>query len=185
MSLDRVIEGILQRGQRESQEITESANQEVERMLSDVRSKGEELLKERERQAEEQASREMLRETARAELESKKIALQAQKEVLDEVLVRTKQRLKDLRSREDLLKILVERHRKEIADGFVLCNQADLPLLKKLTDGEVRGDIECVGGFIVESKDGSRRIDLTYEAFLEDIWEDLIREVADLFWKEG
>lgn len=185
MSLDKVVEEILERGRREAQEILDSAKRERERLLSEVRSRGEELLRKREEEARELATRERTMGMARAELESKKIALQAQKEVLDEVLSRAKERLRNMGSNERLLRELVEKNRDEIAAGVALCNQRDLPVLKKLVSGEVRGDLDCIGGFVIESKDGSRRVDLTYETFLEDLWEDLVKEVADLLWKEG
>ncbi|MFQ5837414.1 MAG: V-type ATP synthase subunit E family protein [Thermoplasmata archaeon] len=184
MSLDKLVEEILERGRRESEEILASADQERERMLSEVRARGEELLKEREAEAKDRASREKLREIARADLESKKIALQAQKEVLDEVLNGAKERIRSLGSKEELIRILVEKYRDEIASGVVHCNKQDSAVLRKLVKGEVRDDLDGIGGFIIESKDGTRRIDLTYETFLEDLWEDLIREIADLLWKE-
>jgi V/A-type H+-transporting ATPase subunit E len=184
MSLDKVVEEILELGRREVQEILDSARQERERMLSEVRTRGEEVLKKREAEAQEQASRERIMETARAELEARKIALQAQKEVLDEVLERARERLRALGSNEELLKGLVEKNRDEIARGVVLCNKRDLPILRKLVNGEVRGELDCIGGFVIESRDGSRRVDLTYETFLEGLWDDMVKEVADLLWKE-
>jgi V/A-type H+-transporting ATPase subunit E len=44
------------------------------------------------------------------------------------------------------------------------------------------GTIECVGGVVIESADGSRRIDLRFETILADIWRDSIKEVAEVLW---
>ncbi len=184
MSLDKVIEEILERGEREAKEILDSADLERERALSDVRTRSQELLKEREVQAEDQASRERLREIARAELESKRIGLRAQKEVLDEILSRAKRRLRESASRKDILEALVRAHRKELEDGIVLCNKADASAIKGLVNAEVRDELSGIGGLIIESKDGSRRTNLTYESFLEDLWEDVVKEVAAVLWRE-
>lgn len=185
MSLERVIEAILQRGQVEAQEILDSARQEREGTLSEVATKGEDLFREREQQAKEQTAREKLREIARAELGSKKTALQAQKEVLDDIIDRAKRRLRERPPSEDLLKNLVDAHQEELAGGFVLCNGTDLSILRKLVKCEVRDELDCIGGFVIESEDGSRRIDLTYDTFLEDLWEDTVKEVANVLWGES
>lgn len=50
---------------------------------------------------------------------------------------------------------------------------------------EVRDELDCIGGFVIESEDGSRRIDLTYDTFLEDLWEDTVKEVANVLWGES
>ncbi len=163
--------------------MVESASREREAMLAEVRKEGEALLKERERQTEEQADRERLREVARAELEAKRIALQAQREVLDEVLERAKERLLDTGSRERLTEALVNAHQDEIREGVVLCRPGDVPLLKRLVKGEVRGELPGIGGLVVESPDGSHRVDLTFETLLDELWEDVVRDVAALFWK--
>ncbi len=44
------------------------------------------------------------------------------------------------------------------------------------------GTIECSGGIVVESDDGMRRVDLRFETLLQDIWEDSVREIAEILW---
>ncbi len=122
---------------------------------------------------------------ARAELEARKTALQAQKEVLDEVFARAGDRLQDLGADKALLVALVQRHQQEVAEGVIRTNARDAAILRRLVKTEVQDDLDCIGGFVIESRDGRRRIDLTYETFLGDLWEDVIKEVADLLWPEG
>lgn len=185
MSLDKVVEEILDRGKREADEILASADRERERMLSEVREHGEELIRQRESQAEIEAARRRQRETARAELEARKTALKAQKEVLDEVFRRASDILDGKSADKPLLVALVQRHQEEIADGVVRSNKRDAEVLRRLVKTEVHEDLDCIGGFVIESRDGSRRNDLTYETFLADLWEDVIKEVADHLWPEG
>lgn len=185
MSLDKVVEEILDRGKREADEILASADKEKERMLSEVRVHGEEMGREKESQAESEAAKRRQRETARAELEARKTALKAQKEILDEVLNRAKESIEGKGADKALLVALVQRHREEIADGVVRSNERDAEVLRRLVKTEVHGDLDCIGGFVIESRDGSHRIDLTYETFLADLWEDVIKEVADVLWPEG
>ncbi len=183
MSLDKVVEEILDRGRREADAILASADEERERMLAEVRAEGEELTQERKSQAETEASRRQQRETSRAELEARRVALQAQKEVLDGILRSARERLRKQGPDKALLVALVQRHQEDISEGFVRSNERDAEVLGRLVKTEVIGDLDCIGGFVIESRDGSRRIDLTYETFLEDLWEDIIKEVAELLWE--
>ena len=184
MTLERMIEEIRQQGQQESEEILDAARQERERMLSEVRTKGKELRGERLHQAEDQGTREEVREIARAELEARKALLQAQKEVLDEVRDAAAGRLRDLDSNDRLLESLVEQSREDL-DGLVRCNPRDVKTLQRLTGIPVQGDLDVIGGFVIEAQAGDRRIDLTYDTFLDGLWEQAVRDVADTLWREG
>ncbi len=184
MSLERMIEEIRQQGQQESEEILDAARQERERMLSEVQTKGKDLRSERLRQAEDQGTREEVREIARAELEARKALLQAQKEVLDEVRDAAAGRLRDLDSNDRLLESLVEQSRGDL-DGLVRCNPRDVKTLQRLTGIPVQGDLDVIGGFVIEAQAGDRRIDLTYDTFLDGLWEQAVRDVADTLWREG
>ncbi len=184
MSLERMIEEIRQQGQQESEEILDAARQERERMLSEVQTRGKELRSERLRQAEDQGTREEVREIARAELEARKALLQAQKEVLDEVRDAAAGRLRDLDSNDRLLESLVEQSREDL-DGLVRSNPRDVKTLQRLTGLPVQGDLDVIGGFVIEAQAGDRRIDLTYDTFLDGLWEQAVRDVADTLWREG
>lgn len=184
MSLERLVEEILDLGERESQEILASAQEQRERMLADVRARTESLMKDKESQAEEQASRERLREMARAELESKRMVLQAQREVLDQVLKEAREGLRNSAPHEELLKVLVKAHTEEISDGIILCTKEEAPVLRRLVEAEVKDELDGIGGFIIESRDGSRRVNLTFETLLDDLWEEVVKEVADILLGE-
>ncbi|MFQ5553562.1 MAG: V-type ATP synthase subunit E family protein [Thermoplasmata archaeon] len=185
MSLDQMIAEIRQQGQREAEEVLDAARQERERMLADVRAKGEELQAERARQAKDQGEREAIRETARAELEARKALLQAQKEVLDEVRTGAMRELRAQDSSDRLLKVLVEQNRGDLEGGVIHCNERDVKTLQRLTRKEVLGDLDAIGGFAIEAESGDRRIDLTFDTLLDGLWEEAVRDVADTLWKES
>ncbi|MEK6911897.1 MAG: V-type ATP synthase subunit E, partial [Candidatus Thermoplasmatota archaeon] len=85
MGLERVVEEILSLGRAEAEEIRKAAQAERERMLQDTRAEGAKLRLQREQEAGADAERHRIQDLARAELESKKIVLAAQKELLDRV----------------------------------------------------------------------------------------------------
>lgn len=185
MSLERVVDEILERGRQEAQAIEESARREREELLAEAEKEGEALVAERARQAQAEAERERTRETARAELEARKIVLRAQKELLDEVLEAAKERLRSRKDHEALLQALTEAYRGDVEGSLLRSNARDASSLRRLSGAEVRNDLDCLGGFVIESGGGSLRIDLTYESFLEEVWEDSVRELADTLWGEA
>ena len=123
-------------------------------------------------------------ETARAELESKKIVLGSQKEILDRVYETALQRLGNLPQNESLLRTLVSNNRTEVSAGRVYCNRKDEIFVRGLVGNNFGGTIECVGGLVIESHDGTRRVDLRFETMLREIWDDSIKDVSDTLWGE-
>lgn len=184
MSLERVVEEIYDRGRREAEEIREAARRDREEMLAEAKEEGEALIEERRQQARDEAERERTRETARAELESRKTVLRAQKEILDRVRERARERLADRSDHEALLRSLVQAHEDDLAKAVVRCNPRDAPVLRKLTKADVRDDLDALGGFVIESESGDLRIDLTYESFLDEAWEENVKALADALWQE-
>jgi V/A-type H+-transporting ATPase subunit E len=182
MGLESVIEDVLVRGRSEAEEIRRATAAERERILQDARAEGAKLLARREREAREAVERARIQALARAELESKKIVLSAQKEILDQVYAAVLERLPRLAERETLLRSLLQAQAEEWRTGKVYCNARDADLVRSIVGPRFAGTIDCVGGVVIESVDGSRRTDLRFETLLADVWRDSVREVAEVLW---
>ena len=85
MTLESAVQAILEMGKAEASQILEEARAERERTLSQVRTEAAAALAETEKGAREEAERRRIQGLARAELESRKIVLAAQREALDRV----------------------------------------------------------------------------------------------------
>src|SRR2546427_9981693 len=83
MTLESAVEAILEQGKAEANRVLEEARNERQRMLSEARAEAAEALGETEKAARVEADRKRVQELARAELESRKTVLAAQKEALD------------------------------------------------------------------------------------------------------
>src|SRR3989442_6679004 len=94
MTLERAVEAILEQGKAEADRVLEEARNERQRMLSVVRSEAATALAETEKASRVEAERKRVQELARAELESRKIVLAAQKEALDKVYEGALERLR-------------------------------------------------------------------------------------------
>jgi len=183
MSLDTVVEAIRERGRTEAEEILAEARAERERALAATRAEGAKAIAEAESRAREDAKRKGIQEIARAELEARKIVLAAQKETLDEVHRRTLIRLGSLEENLALLRALLEANEAEWRPGGrVSSNAKDEALVRRIVGDRYAGRIDCAGGVIIESADGTRRVDLRYETILRSVWDDSVKEVAEILW---
>ncbi len=183
MSLETVAQTILGKGKAEADEILAQARAERERLLAEIRKEAEASLKELEASARVQAERKRVQELARAELEARKIVLAAQKEVLDDVYQRALARLGSLRENADFLRALLKANESEWrGGGRVFSNARDEPLVRPIVGAAYAGHVDCAGGVVIESADGSRRVDLRYESILRDVWNESVREVAEVLW---
>src|SRR5438309_5053622 len=182
MGLETVIEDVLARGRSEAEEIRRATAEERERILRDARVEGAKLLAQRDQEAKGAAERVRIQALARAELESKKIVLSAQKDLLDQVYAAVLDKLSRLAESEGLVQSLLRAHEEEWRNGKVYSNARDANAVRSLVGKNFGGTIDCVGGIVIDSADGSRRIALRFETILADVWRDSIKEVAEVLW---
>jgi V/A-type H+-transporting ATPase subunit E len=182
MGLETVIEEVLSQGRTEAEEILRGAQAEREKMLSDARAEGAKLLEGREGEAKEAAERLRVQAIARAELEGKKIVLSARKSLLDEVYAKVLEALVHHPESGAWLRALLQASAAEWRNGKVYCNARDADTVRSIVGASFAATIECVGGVVIESADGTHRTDLRFETLLADIWRDSIKEVAEILW---
>jgi len=183
LTLDTVIQAIQAKGKAEVDQILAEAQAERERTLSEVRVEADRALEDAEARAKVAAERKRVQDLARAELEARKLVLAAQKEDLDEVYRRALARLSSLRENPEFLGMLLKANEAEWKTGGKVYSSAkDEAVVKGLVGKAYAGHIDTSGGLIIESADGSRRVDLRYESILRDVWNDSVREVAEILW---
>jgi V/A-type H+-transporting ATPase subunit E len=183
LTLETVVQAIQARGKAEVDQILAEAQAERERMLSEVRAEADRGLAEAEGRAKEAAERKRVQDLARAELEARKLVLAAQKEDLDEVYQSALARLGNLKENPEFLRVLLKANETEWKGGGKVYSTArDESVVKGLVGKAYAGHMDATGGLIIESADGSRRVDLRYESILRDVWNDSVREVAEVLW---
>ncbi len=182
MSLETVVEAILKDGEAEAQAILSEARAERERMLDEARSEGAKAMAEAEERGRADAERRRVQALARAELEARKIVLAQQREALDRVYRGTLERLGGLPDHAEFLRGVLKANEAEWRGGKVYANGRDETAVRKIVGSAFAGTIDCAGGVVIESADGTRRIDLRYESILRDVWDDAVKEVADTLW---
>jgi V/A-type H+-transporting ATPase subunit E len=61
-------------------------------------------------------------------------------------------------------------------------NARDANEVRAIVGGNFGGTIDCLGGVVIESADGTTRLDLTFDSLLHDLWDDVVKEVATTLW---
>lgn len=183
MSLESVLQAIQAKGREEADAVLAAGGTERERILAEAGTSMAKIIADAEAQARVQAERRRTQELARAELESRRTALAAQKEELDEVYRRTLARLGELEGAADIVRYLLRKNEAIWKDGGrVYATSKDAATVKAAVGPAYAGPMDGIGGFVLESRDGTVRMDLRYEALLRDVWNNAIKEVAEVLW---
>lgn len=179
MSLDKVVEDILRRGEERRQDIVRQGESERDEVVAQADVQIEEHRQKASARTDSLISQMEQQELSSAELESKKAMLSAQRQVMDELKAQVLAEMSQYppEKRDALYARLMARAKKELGECYVYSNRADKALLKLppgMTDG---GTIDCRGGLVFESKDRAVRLDYRFESMLEEVWSKKIQEI--------
>jgi V/A-type H+-transporting ATPase subunit E len=184
MSLNKVVEDILRRGEAKKQETIRLGEQERDQQVLQADKRIQEDRTKAEKKIEASIALMEQQEISSVELESKKMLLAAQRQAMEELREQVLSELASYPSekRKKLYAKLVARARKELGNCGVYSNKEDKALLQLPSSMSVEGEIECVGGLVFESKDKSVRLDYRFESLLDDVWNRNMQEIfARLF----
>jgi len=186
MSLEVVVEDIREEARARAKEIREEADRKAAEIVGEAEDEAEEIRSEREQEVERQIDQERERRLSSATLEAKQERLKARRTALSTVRERVEERLAGLEGdrREELTRATLEAALTEFDGGEieVYCRSADEALLEDILaeyDATLAGEIDCLGGVVVESTASRVRVNNTFDSLLEDVWEAEIREISD------
>ena len=194
MSLDTVVEDIRDQARARAEEIASDAERRAEGIVSDAEADAEEILEERTESVERQIDQEREQKLSSAKLEAKQMRLEARRDILEEVRESVEERIAQMDDdRVELTQVLLEDAAREFEDASsvqVYGRADDAGLLENILadyEGYERaGDVDCLGGVVVESESSRIRVNNTFDSVLADVWEDNLREVSEeLFDGQG
>ncbi len=183
MGLETVIKDIMDAAQAEVSRINAEADAEVSRILEEANDKAKKIKGERLARAEDDIKRLRQQETSSANLEVKRAMLNARKEVLDKVYEKAVESIVSMPSakKEELLKAIIEQN--ENNGTKIYSNKDSEDFVKSSTSLEYAGNIDCIGGVIIENEDGSVRLDYTYDIILKNINEQSLKQTSDILFR--
>jgi len=182
MALEDVEKQVAANGRNEADRIAKQAKAEASNIMADARAEAQKIKTEYQENASQQVDRLRQRYLSAANLEVKKARLGAEKEVLAYVRDSFFTALKDMpkEKREEALKKLAAMGGME--KGRVYASEQDAELVRKVTGLEFAGNIDCLGGLVVESEDGSVSMVYTFDTIAEDVWSSDSKKVYELLF---
>ncbi len=186
MALEAVIGEIYEKGKQEREKIIEDARREAERIVAEAKAKADEILRKAKEDGEKEADRLRRQEISSVKLEMKRQMLDVQKKILDEVFESLKRRIgeMDVETRRKLTSTLL----KSASPGMIVYSRKeDEDLVKSIIqemklDVRYGGNVDCLGGVILESEDGEVRLNLTFDELLNRLYEMKMGEVAKILF---
>ncbi|AWB28255.1 V-type ATP synthase subunit E [Halococcoides cellulosivorans] len=191
MSLETVVEDIREQAEAQAEAIREEAEAEAEEIRAEAEAEADQIREQRERDVERQIDQERERGLSNAELEAKQARLRARRSVLQDVRERVEDELVELDGdrRRDLTESLLTDALDEFDEGSLVVHgrAEDRDLLDDLVtdrDATVGDPRDCLGGVVVTSEGARVRVNNTFDAVLEDVWEEHLRAVSDRLFEE-
>lgn len=182
MGLENVVNDILEQAKTEVATIEAEAQDEASALIDKSKNEAEMILADSKTEVEANIQRRLKQETSSAQLEIKRAALNAKKDVLDSVYQSAREAISSLSPDKNasMLKAILDEHG---SDGIrVYSNARDAKLVRELTDLTFMGEIDCIGGLIIENEDGSIRQDYTFDRILDDVSEQTLKPVSDILF---
>ena len=186
MSLDTVVEDIRDEARVRAEEILEDAEAEADEIVAEANADAEEIREERQAEVEREIDQLREQRLSSAKLEAKQERLSARRDVLQDVRADVESEIAGLEDgREDLTRALLEDAVAEFDDDadvevYGRADDADLlaDILEEYDGYEYAGEYDCLGGVVIESEASRIRVNNTFDAVLEDVWEDNLRDVS-------
>ena len=186
MSLDDVAKKVTEKGKLESSRVIQEGNNEAKAIMDEAQNVAKAIMVEAREKAEKQIKLMKEQEMSSAEVEGRRNMLKAEKLVLDTVKNKTFASLKAAprATKEQMISGLIKQAGTVFPSGFIYSNQEDADYVKRMAGNyQFAGTIQCSGGIIVENPERTQRLNLTYETLLDDLWQEKIREVAEILFK--
>lgn len=183
MALEKVVQSIRDEGRKAADARLDEAKREAAAILGDAEKQAAAIKARREQELVRAVESLKLREVAAAELEGKKLRLNAQKDALSEVRKAVLGRLAELPTEKRVEHVRSLAANSSVQNGNLLVASRDLEAAKK-AGLNVVGTVDSLGGVVVVSQDGATREDLTYETLVGEVWTTSLNDVAEaLFGK--
>ncbi|MFL2532912.1 MAG: hypothetical protein CND01_04025 [Marine Group II euryarchaeote MED-G34] len=194
MSLDKLASEIESMAKAEAKVVSKEAKAEAKRIGDEAKDSVAEYRDAAITQAEKMSDRIAVESIAAARQRNQKRLLVARRAELDATWSEVMSQVgkADLKGRENILESLMEMATAESGDDMILRPIAvDRKILTAFSethgeyhDFQIGGDIDGLGGFVLESPDGSVLMDYRFEGRLRDAWEASLGEINNKLFGE-
>ncbi len=184
MALDKVIGNIQESANKESAALIATAENERGSILQQADGTIAEKKKAQEKELEIALKRLRQQEISSAELEAKRIVLNAKKEMLDRSLAETLRELESMSSADKarVYQKIMANAKNSIAKPKVLCPRGESNLVPKDSDAVSVTESDMGAGLVLETQDGTVRLDYRFATILGSVWEQEMKNVSTILF---
>ena len=182
MGLETVVKDITDAAQNEAAQVSEAGTKDIESILNDAEKQSLKIKGDAVADAEERVTKMKVQELASAKLEIKRMQLNVRKEVLDTTFAQALDAISSLdeAKNKELLKELISRYS---SNGTkIYSNKRDEAVVKQLADLEYVGNIDCIGGIVIENDDGTVKLDYTFDSICDGVFESALKQTSDILF---
>jgi len=181
MALDAVVESILNTSKGQVSQIISEADQEAARILNEARERAAEIKSRKEAEVGHSVEAIERREISSANLEVKRAELNVHKDLLEQTRTKLLEKLQNLpkKDNESMLTKLLEPY--DLKEMKVFSNKRDEAFVSSLASN-YGGNLDIIGGAVIESSDGALRYDLTYETLAREVFNNRMKEVSRILF---
>jgi len=193
MSLETVAEEIREDAEERADAIREEAEAEAEEIVEQAEDDADEILAQAEAEVEREIDQLREQELSSAKLDAKHERMSARREALDDVRDRVESRIEDVDGdeRRELTEALLETSLAEFDEDEQLAVHyapGDDSLVTDLVADRpnvvAAGEIDALGGVVVESETSRVRVKNTFDSVLADVWEDELKRISNRLFDE-
>ena len=183
MSLETLAAEITKQAQEEAGAILDEAKTEAKRIEEEASSYATQTSSIATSKAERESEQISIEVVASARQANQKRALIARREELELTWEAAKEEVSSpkLAGRKKILDTLVKEASETKADVVMRPVKADRAVLSK-SGFKMGEDIEGLGGFVLESKDGSTMLDFRFDMMLEEAWKNTLGEINEILF---
>ena len=180
MNLEPVKEEILGNAQEQAKQMLAEARKEASIILKEAEKKLQSLQESSDAAAKKTIETIKRQEIAAGELESKKMLLEAKKQMIERAFDDARKQIESLddKKKEILLKKLLESTQKEMSVASVYCSTKDMKFFK----GTSAFAAEMLGGFIAENKEKTIRVDCSFDSLLQSIKDSEMQSLNSMLF---
>jgi len=185
--MERISEAILDKARAEAQDIIKKAEEKAREEIEKATKQQEARLLEEKKKIIEEAKAKATRVISQASIKSRQELLAAKTRVIDDIIGRVKESLSGFSADETANLNLIKEAFRVLGgtESVIYASPKDVSSIQKLikADKELANRVaefkeyDCLGGVIVETVDGTLRIDNTYETRLEMMLPKLLPEI--------
>ncbi|HDS58938.1 MAG TPA: hypothetical protein ENN54_01395 [Thermoplasmatales archaeon] len=186
MSLEKLVQHIERDAEQEASRIIAEAKQQADDIIRKAKEQAKKDAQEIASQGEKNARRTREKRLAAARRAAREQHMRVKEEVMQECLQRAREMLSAVKGKEyeKAVRAAIEEGQKVFSDCVVrVSREADRKIADRL-GVEVAGTVDGLGGVIVQSADGSRQIDRTFDALMERKMGDLRIMMAEQLFPE-